>query len=169
MSRIPPIVTLFLSCRILTAQSNPIFKPAFFRCMTGLHSSRNSERYNAKNTHVHSMSRSESTFSEAPLTDSSITFPVSQQPSRIMSDNQSGDPVRVPGSDPTCTPPVTVGHGRTLILCFDGTGDKFDGDISNIIKLFSMLKRDENDVQMCFYQVNLCLYPFLYLNTIYFH
>ncbi|KAF7300028.1 DUF2235 domain-containing protein [Mycena kentingensis (nom. inval.)] len=30
-------------------------------------------------------------------------------------------------------------RGRTLILCFDGTGDQFDNDNSNIVGLFSLL------------------------------
>ena len=29
----------------------------------------------------------------------------------------------LPNSDPTCSPPVTAGRQRTLILCFDGTGE----------------------------------------------
>lgn len=44
---------------------------------------------------------------------------------------------------------------RTLILCFDGTGDQFDADNSNIVQLFSMLKKDERAKQMVYYQVQL--------------
>ena len=42
---------------------------------------------------------------------------------------------------------------RTLILCFDGTGNKFQGNggDSNIIKIFSMLDRRNKDVQ-AYYQ-----------------
>jgi len=69
---------------------------------------------------------------------------------------------------------------RCLILCFDGTGssliiccpffasgliwtphtrrrlyiaDKFDGDNTNIVKLFSLLKKDDRNEQMVYYQV----------------
>lgn len=66
-------------------------------------------------------------------------------------------------------PPVHT-H-RTLVLCFDGTGDQFDTDVSspqdtptvsfddalsqnsNIIQFFSMLKKDDPSQQMVYYQV----------------
>jgi len=41
---------------------------------------------------------------------------------------------------------------RTLVLCFDGTGDQFDLDNSNVVQLFSLLKRDDNSQQMVYYQ-----------------
>ena len=62
---------------------------------------------------------------------------------------------------------------RTIILCFDGTGDQFDADVcadlcstislsltaescsqnSNIVQFFSMLKKDDKSQQVCYYQV----------------
>jgi hypothetical protein len=42
---------------------------------------------------------------------------------------------------------------RTLVLCFDGTGDEFDADNSNVVNLCSMLKKDEKEKQMVYYQV----------------
>ena len=58
---------------------------------------------------------------------------------------------------------------RTLVLCFDGTGDQFDADVcvdglsllrsspshqnSNIVQFFSMLKKDDPSEQMVYYQV----------------
>jgi len=77
-----------------------------------------------------------------------------------------------PGAyDSTVIPPSH--HARTLILCFDGTGDQFDSDVcphlysrvapspsprsslqnSNIVQLFSMLKKDDKSQQMVYYQV----------------
>ncbi|KAF8226438.1 hypothetical protein L208DRAFT_1301875 [Tricholoma matsutake] len=47
---------------------------------------------------------------------------------------------------------------RTLILCFDGTGDQFDSDNSNIVEFFSMLKRDDSDKQMVYYQAGIGTY-----------
>ena len=43
--------------------------------------------------------------------------------------------------------------GRKLILCFDGTGNKFHGDESdsNILKIFRMLDRESDD-QYHYYQ-----------------
>ncbi|KAG5638505.1 hypothetical protein H0H81_012310 [Sphagnurus paluster] len=44
---------------------------------------------------------------------------------------------------------------RTLVLCFDGTGDQFDEDNSNIVNFFSMLKKDDPKKQLVYYQVGL--------------
>ncbi|KAI6044772.1 hypothetical protein EDC04DRAFT_261600 [Pisolithus marmoratus] len=41
---------------------------------------------------------------------------------------------------------------RTLVLCFDGTRDKFDGDNTNVVKLFALLERDKWNEQRCYYQ-----------------
>ena len=68
--------------------------------------------------------------------------------------------------------PEDVPH-RNLVLCFDGTGDQFDSDVSpylpirflsliiidtdtqnsNIVAFFSMLKRDDIEQQLVYYQV----------------
>ena len=42
---------------------------------------------------------------------------------------------------------------RTLVLCFDGTGDQFDADNSNIVQLVSLLKKDDKTKQLVYYQV----------------
>lgn len=47
---------------------------------------------------------------------------------------------------------------RTLVLCFDGTGDQFDADNSNIIELFSMLKKDDPSKQLVYYQAGIGTY-----------
>ncbi|KAI6012771.1 hypothetical protein F5J12DRAFT_904840 [Pisolithus orientalis] len=47
---------------------------------------------------------------------------------------------------------------RTLVLCFDGTGDQFDGDNSNIVQFFSMLKKDDPSEQMVYYQAGIGTY-----------
>jgi len=63
---------------------------------------------------------------------------------------------------------------RTLVLCFDGTGDQFDGDVSsthlrprratnaddlvqnsNVVQFHSMLKKDNKREQMVYYQVTI--------------
>ncbi|EIW59114.1 uncharacterized protein TRAVEDRAFT_28448 [Trametes versicolor FP-101664 SS1] len=42
---------------------------------------------------------------------------------------------------------------RTLILCFDGTASQYDGDNTNVVKLYSLLQKDDdNDQQLCYYQ-----------------
>jgi Uncharacterized alpha/beta hydrolase domain (DUF2235) len=43
---------------------------------------------------------------------------------------------------------------RTLVLCFDGTADQYSAKISNVVKLFSILRKDKVDDQLCYYQVS---------------
>ncbi|KAI6161304.1 hypothetical protein EDD17DRAFT_1759355 [Pisolithus thermaeus] len=60
-------------------------------------------------------------------------------------------------SEPDDVIPVT--HAcRTLVLCFDGTDDKFDGDNTNIVQFFSMLKKDDPRQQMVYYQAGMGTY-----------
>ncbi|KAJ7580383.1 hypothetical protein C8J56DRAFT_1103394 [Mycena floridula] len=47
---------------------------------------------------------------------------------------------------------------RTLILCFDGTGNQFDNKNSNIIRFFSALKKEDNREQMVYYQSGIGTY-----------
>jgi hypothetical protein len=56
---------------------------------------------------------------------------------------------------PPTLPPVIpdIPRYRTLILCFDGTGDQFDADNSNVVRLVSLLKKDDQDKQLVYYQV----------------
>ncbi|KII96173.1 hypothetical protein PLICRDRAFT_96153 [Plicaturopsis crispa FD-325 SS-3] len=49
-------------------------------------------------------------------------------------------------------------RARTLILCFDGTGDQFDNDNSNIVQFFTMLKKGDNMTQMVYYQAGIGTY-----------
>ncbi|CAE6409073.1 unnamed protein product [Rhizoctonia solani] len=46
-------------------------------------------------------------------------------------------------------------ESRTLVLCFDGTGDQFDQDNSNIVQFFQLLKKDDRNKQMVYYQAGL--------------
>ncbi|KAF8066486.1 hypothetical protein FPV67DRAFT_1781048 [Lyophyllum atratum] len=63
----------------------------------------------------------------------------------------------VGGSEfPKTIPPTSL--GRALVLCFDGTGDQFDSDNSNIVELFTMLKKDDRDKQMVYYQAGIGTY-----------
>ncbi|KAK5051989.1 hypothetical protein LTR84_002793 [Exophiala bonariae] len=47
--------------------------------------------------------------------------------------------------------------GRTIVVCLDGTGDKFDGDNSNIVHLISALKKDDPK-QVSYYQAGIGTY-----------
>ncbi|OSD00889.1 hypothetical protein PYCCODRAFT_1436952 [Trametes coccinea BRFM310] len=53
---------------------------------------------------------------------------------------------------PPCYP------ARTLVLCFDGTGDQFDADNSNVVAFFSLLKKDDRREQMVYYQTGIGTY-----------
>lgn len=48
-------------------------------------------------------------------------------------------------------------RGRTIVVCLDGTGDKFDNDNSNIVHLISALKKDDRR-QMTYYQAGVGTY-----------
>lgn len=48
-------------------------------------------------------------------------------------------------------------RGRTLVMCLDGTGDKFDDDNSNIVHLVSALKKDDPN-QVTYYQAGIGTY-----------
>ena len=51
-------------------------------------------------------------------------------------------------------PVIPAGHRhRTLVICFDGTGDQFDSDNSNVVQFVSLLKKDDKDKQLVYYQV----------------
>ncbi|CAL1708268.1 unnamed protein product [Somion occarium] len=55
-------------------------------------------------------------------------------------------------------PPTNVLRPRTLVLCFDGTGDQFDNDNSNVVQLFSLLQKDDHRQQMVYYQAGIGTY-----------
>ena len=48
-------------------------------------------------------------------------------------------------------------NGRTIVVCLDGTGDKFDNDNSNIVHLVSALKKDDAH-QVTYYQAGIGTY-----------
>ncbi|KAF8215371.1 hypothetical protein K438DRAFT_1801131 [Mycena galopus ATCC 62051] len=58
---------------------------------------------------------------------------------------------------PTVFVPPENKH-RCLILCFDGTGDQFDADNSNIVQLVSAMKKDDRTKQMVYYQSGIGTY-----------
>ena len=61
-------------------------------------------------------------------------------------------PVAIPPRDPL------EPDYRTLVLCFDGTGDQFDADNSNIVQLVALLKKSDRSKQMVYYQVSCCVF-----------
>lgn len=69
-------------------------------------------------------------------------------------------PIKEETLDPNTTSEVIPPEHkhRTLVLCFDGTGDQFDADNSNIIQLISLLKKDDRSKQMVYYQSGIGTY-----------
>ncbi|KAI0253200.1 hypothetical protein BJV78DRAFT_1123425 [Lactifluus subvellereus] len=63
-----------------------------------------------------------------------------------------------PGAYDDAVVPPSHGTARTLVLCFDGTGDQFDADNSNIVQFFSMLKKDDKSQQLVYYQAGIGTY-----------
>ncbi|KAI9465061.1 hypothetical protein BJY52DRAFT_1114503 [Lactarius psammicola] len=47
---------------------------------------------------------------------------------------------------------------RTLVLCFDGTANEFSERNTNVVKLYSILKKDSPKSQLCYYQERIGTY-----------
>ncbi|TFK32817.1 hypothetical protein BDQ12DRAFT_691934 [Crucibulum laeve] len=63
--------------------------------------------------------------------------------------------------EPATIPPTLLGRARTLVLCFDGTGDKVDEDNTNVVELRDMLKNSEDhesEEQRVYYQKGIGTY-----------
>ncbi|EUC61649.1 DUF2235 domain protein [Rhizoctonia solani AG-3 Rhs1AP] len=58
-------------------------------------------------------------------------------------------------SFPQVIPPEGSKRCRTLVLCFDGTGDQYDQDNSNIVQFIHLLNKDNPDNQMVYYQAGI--------------
>lgn len=55
-------------------------------------------------------------------------------------------------NNPAATSDVSDVKGRTLCLCFDGTDESYSGCNSNVVRIFSLLKKDDPR-QLVYYQV----------------
>ncbi|KAF8257840.1 hypothetical protein EI94DRAFT_1774333 [Lactarius quietus] len=47
---------------------------------------------------------------------------------------------------------------RTLVLCFDGTTNQYNGTDTNVVKLYSMLRKDRVEEQLTYYQAGIGTY-----------
>ncbi|KAF9528165.1 hypothetical protein CPB83DRAFT_855015 [Crepidotus variabilis] len=90
----------------------------------------------------------DSKFTQSPMDDSFPGFPKAR--SLAGAGSTSSDDI-----EPTVPPSH---RHRTLVLCFDGTGDQFDDDNSNIVNLFAMLKKDDPSQQLVYYQAGIGTY-----------
>lgn len=57
---------------------------------------------------------------------------------------------------PPVIPPTNL--SRTLVLCFDGTGDSFDADNSNVVQFTSLLRKGDKAQQLVYYQSGIGTY-----------
>ncbi|CAE6427881.1 unnamed protein product [Rhizoctonia solani] len=64
-------------------------------------------------------------------------------------------PLRPKTSFPQVIPHDSPYRSRTLVLCFDGTGDQYDQDNSNIVQFVHLLNKDNSDNQMVYYQAGI--------------
>lgn len=49
-------------------------------------------------------------------------------------------------------------HGRTIVICLDGTGDQFDADNSNVVNFFACLRKHNPTKQITYYQPGIGTY-----------
>ena len=108
----------------------------------------------------------DNTNTDVPASDSAQKA-ISSSPSAYDSFSAQGQPAEQLGGGTlreTSLPPMPVAipprdplepDYRTLVLCFDGTGDQFDADNSNIVQLVALLKKSDRSKQMVYYQVGL--------------
>ncbi|KAL5498608.1 hypothetical protein ACEPAH_1962 [Sanghuangporus vaninii] len=75
---------------------------------------------------------------------------IDSSPSRSLNTGYHG-PIIPPNSDRSF-------RRRTLVVCFDGTGDQFDLDNSNVINFFSVLKKGDRKRQLVYYQSGIGTY-----------
>ncbi|KAF9013136.1 hypothetical protein BDQ17DRAFT_1386764 [Cyathus striatus] len=47
---------------------------------------------------------------------------------------------------------ISSSKPRTLVLCFDGTSNQYDADNTNVVKLFALLKKNDFNEQLAYYQ-----------------
>ncbi|KAJ7701379.1 hypothetical protein B0H17DRAFT_185765 [Mycena rosella] len=53
---------------------------------------------------------------------------------------------------PTASTELQPSAERTLVLCFDGTAEQYNGFNTNVVELFGLLKKDDFREQICYYQ-----------------
>jgi hypothetical protein len=107
----------------------------------------------------------------APISTASVAFSDDAVPSQkpISSSPSAYDKTQFSASEspqgggslretPVTIPPDHEGGYRTLVLCFDGTGDQFDADNSNIVQLVALLKKSDRSKQMVYYQAGIGTY-----------
>ncbi|KAF9076901.1 hypothetical protein BDP27DRAFT_1312791 [Rhodocollybia butyracea] len=86
-----------------------------------------------------------------------VQSPASEAPTNSPTHAHSR-PLRDRKVDSDVIPPHENIDHRTLILCFDGTGDQFDADNSNIVQFCTCLYKEDHTKQMVYYQTGIGTY-----------
>jgi len=63
--------------------------------------------------------------------------------------DKPGIPQEIDGDTPVIPP---THANRTLVVCFDGAGNQFGNDNSNVVQLVALMKQDDRQ-QLVYYQV----------------
>ncbi|KAJ8487602.1 hypothetical protein ONZ51_g4075 [Trametes cubensis] len=95
-------------------------------------------------------------FSKTSSNDVQSPFSTWDKSTRVDSNGHSPHSSSSETGDADVIPPFHP--ARTLVLCFDGTGDQFNTDNSNVVTLFSLLKKDDRREQMVYYQSGIGTY-----------
>ncbi|KIJ41275.1 hypothetical protein M422DRAFT_172643 [Sphaerobolus stellatus SS14] len=109
--------------------------------------------YYDSNSYGHSRTEINSTFSvNGSLASEAATLKVSSPNTSDCPSCQrkhSTGPPTIPLHD------KTISNGRSIVLCFDGTGDQSN---SNVVQFLSMLKKDDPERQLVYYQAGIGTY-----------
>jgi hypothetical protein len=81
------------------------------------------------------------------------SFPDQPPPRTLPSEEPPQLPMAIRAVPDSKSPVV----GRTLVICLDGTGDKFDSDNSNVVNFVACLKKDD-PTQITYYQSGIGTY-----------
>jgi hypothetical protein len=66
---------------------------------------------------------------ESEHSSAAVPVPLDTQPAKSTATRRTPPSVEPEAYDDTVFPPTYEGRRRTLVLCFDGTGDQFDLDV----------------------------------------
>ncbi|KAK7044791.1 hypothetical protein R3P38DRAFT_3308605 [Favolaschia claudopus] len=91
-----------------------------------------------------------------PSEETAVEITASPNPTNLSFDHEKLKDQRECRRPISYVPPEN--HHRCLIICFDGTGDQFDADNSNIVQLVSALRKDDRAKQMVYYQSGIGTY-----------
>ncbi|KAF5340127.1 hypothetical protein D9758_013148 [Tetrapyrgos nigripes] len=75
--------------------------------------------------------------------------------SDLETNGQKHSPVLAPSLTISLMSSDNPPNPRTHVLCFDGTSSEYSSDNTNVVKFFSLLKKDNFGDQLCYYQAGI--------------